>query len=90
MELVPAGTPDPSPFVYDSTMYAMAGLTALAAIAHYSVRPVPAKYFENAQQATAVDAEVISAVSKTPGAAAAAMLPSMASHMTPASVLRKH
>ncbi|CAM9852235.1 unnamed protein product [Ectocarpus sp. 12 AP-2014] len=26
MELVPAGTPDPTPFIYDSTLYTMAGL----------------------------------------------------------------
>lgn len=26
MEIVPAGTMDPTPFIYDSTMYTMAGL----------------------------------------------------------------
>lgn len=26
MELVPAGTADPTPFIYDSTLYTMAGL----------------------------------------------------------------
>jgi hypothetical protein len=26
MEIMPAGTMDPSPFIYDTTMYAMAGL----------------------------------------------------------------
>ena len=26
MDIMPAGTMDPSPFIYDTTMYAMAGL----------------------------------------------------------------
>ncbi|CAN0273210.1 unnamed protein product [Ectocarpus fasciculatus] len=30
MELVPAGTPDPTPFIYDSTLYTMAGLMVSA------------------------------------------------------------
>jgi len=26
MQLVPAGTPDPSPFIFDSSLYTMAGM----------------------------------------------------------------
>ncbi|KAG5186811.1 major facilitator transporter [Tribonema minus] len=76
MDIVPPGTPDPSPFVYDTTMYAAAGLMGVAAVAHSMVRPVAAKYFESAEQA-----QVAEAIVKSP--AAAVMLPSMASHRLP-------
>ncbi|MBC6443951.1 MAG: OFA family MFS transporter [Alphaproteobacteria bacterium GM202ARS2] len=44
MEIVPIGTIDPSPTLYNTTMYAMAGLLALAWIANVLVRPVHAKH----------------------------------------------
>lgn len=40
LEALPPGTPDPTPFIYDTTMYALAGLASLAAVTHYLVRPV--------------------------------------------------
>lgn len=46
MQLVPAGTPDPSPYLYNSTMYAMSGIMALACLSHYLVRPVDPKWHE--------------------------------------------
>lgn len=42
------GTVDPSPFLYNTTMYTMAGLAALAAAAHTAIRPVDSKHYEKA------------------------------------------
>ena len=41
LALCPPGTLDPTPHLYDTTMYAMSGLTALAFVAHGLVRPLP-------------------------------------------------
>jgi len=46
MELVPLGTMDPSPFLYNTTMYTVAGLCCIAAAGHYTIKPVDPKYFE--------------------------------------------
>lgn len=46
MAIVPNGTIDPSPFIYNNTMYAMASLVSLGAAMHFLVRPVDKKYFE--------------------------------------------
>jgi MFS family permease len=46
MQLVPVGTPNPTPFLYDTTMYTMAGFMAVAAICHSVVKPIDPKYFE--------------------------------------------
>ena len=46
LDVCPAGTPDPSPFIYNSTLYSMAGLAAVASLAHYTMKPVDPKYFE--------------------------------------------
>ena len=40
MELVPPGTVDPTPFVYDKTLLAMAGLQAMAFLCNAAMRPV--------------------------------------------------
>lgn len=40
--LAPPGTLDPSPHLYDSTMYTLSGMMALAFVAHSLVRPVAA------------------------------------------------
>eukprot|EP00947_MAST-08B_sp_MAST-8B-sp1_P001349 g1349.t1 len=40
MELVPPGTVDPTPFVYDKTLLAMAGLQAMAFLCNVAMRPV--------------------------------------------------
>ena len=44
--ILPPDMTDPSPFLYDSTMYTMAGLAACSALLHYYVKPVDRKYFE--------------------------------------------
>ncbi len=40
------GTVDPSPFLYNTTMYTMASLAALAALSHSLIKPVHPKYHE--------------------------------------------
>ena len=40
--LAPPGTIDPTPHIYDTTMYGLAGLMAIAAISHSLVRPTVA------------------------------------------------
>lgn len=47
MTIMPPGTIDPSPFLYNSTLYTMAGLASLATVLHFSVRPVDKKYFKS-------------------------------------------
>ncbi|MBA5775669.1 OFA family MFS transporter [Stappia sp. F7233] len=44
MEIAPAGTVDPTPSLYNSTMYAMAGLLVIALISNFLVKPVDAKH----------------------------------------------
>jgi MFS family permease len=44
MEIVPAGTPDPTSGLYNSTLYLMAALLGVALIANLLVRPVDAKH----------------------------------------------
>lgn len=46
MTIMPNGTVDPSPFLYNNTMYTMAGLVSVGAALHFLVRPVDKKYFE--------------------------------------------
>jgi len=48
MTIMPQGTIDPSPFLYNNTMYTMAGLVSAGAALHFLVRPVDKKYFEKA------------------------------------------
>jgi len=50
MKMVPEGVQDPSPFIYDSTMYAMAGLMTVAAASHIWVKKVDATYFERSNK----------------------------------------
>ena len=45
MDVAPEGTQDPTPFLYDTTMYVMAGLLGLAFIANALVRPVDPRYY---------------------------------------------
>ena len=40
--LAPPGTLDPSPHLYDSTMYTLSGMMAVAFVAHSLVKPVAA------------------------------------------------
>ena len=44
MEIAPAGTPDPTPHLYNQTMYLMAFLLLLALIANALMRPVAASH----------------------------------------------
>merc|ERR1719232_1287742 len=46
MTIMPPGTLDPSPFIYNNTMYTMAALVSAGAALHLLVRPVDPKYFE--------------------------------------------
>ena len=46
MTIMPPGTLDPSPFIYNNTMYTMAALVSAGAGLHLMVRPVNPKYFE--------------------------------------------
>ena len=46
MTIMPPGTVDPSPFLYNSTLYSMAGLASIASVLHFLVTPVDRKYFE--------------------------------------------
>ena len=41
LALAPPGTIDPTPHLYDSTMFALSGLMAVAVVAHGMVRPLP-------------------------------------------------
>lgn len=45
MEIVPAGTVDPTPTLYNSTMYVMAGLLLIAFIANLTIRKVDSKHY---------------------------------------------
>ena len=46
MEIAPAGVPDPTPFMYNTSFYSIAGLMGVAALAHFLVAPVDPKYYE--------------------------------------------
>ena len=46
MTIMPPGTLDPSPFIYNNTMFTMAGLVSVGAALHLLVKPVDGKYFE--------------------------------------------
>lgn len=46
MAIMPPGTVDPSPFLYNDTMYVMAGLVCCAAVLHAAIQPVDRKFFE--------------------------------------------
>jgi len=48
MTIMPQGTIDPSPFIYNNTMYTMACLVSVGAALHFMVRPVDRKFFEKA------------------------------------------
>jgi len=50
MELAPTGTLDPSPFIYNSTLYTMAGLVSVAAMLHFMVKPINTKYFDMSEK----------------------------------------
>ena len=47
MVIVPSGVTDPSPTLYNTTMYVMAGLLAIALIANVFVKPVHERHHMN-------------------------------------------
>ena len=49
MTIMPQGTVDPSPFIYNNTMYTMAGLVGVASALHFMVKPVDKKHFEKTE-----------------------------------------
>jgi len=46
VSLLPPGATDPSPFLYNSSMFTMAGLACFAGALHFIIKPVDRKYFE--------------------------------------------
>lgn len=44
LEIAPTGTPDPTATLYNTTMYLMAGLLAVAFVANWLIRPVDKKH----------------------------------------------
>ena len=44
IELAPAGTVNPTPSLYNTTMYVMAALLVIAFFANLTIRPVDAKH----------------------------------------------
>ncbi len=44
MDVVPPGTVDPTPTLYNTTMYSMAGLLAVAALCNAAMHPVHARH----------------------------------------------
>ena len=46
MEIMPPGTIDPSPYIYDIAMYTLAGAIYIAFLANYSMKPIDEKYLE--------------------------------------------
>ena len=46
MEIMPIATADPTPYLYNTTMYTMASLMSVAALCNYLVKAVDAKHFE--------------------------------------------
>ena len=57
MEIAPAGTIDPTPTLYNTTMYAMAVLLVIAFFANLMVRPVGSKHHVEQTHPTAAPAE---------------------------------
>jgi hypothetical protein len=45
MDIVPIGTADPTPMLYDHTMYGVAGMLSIAFLANMSMSPVSAKFW---------------------------------------------
>ena len=50
LEIAPPGTTDPSPFLYDTTFYSMAGIIGVASIANSMVTKVDAKHLMEAEE----------------------------------------
>lgn len=46
MDIMPPGTVDPTPYLYNNGLYAITGLMAMSCVAHSMIRPVKAHHFE--------------------------------------------
>ncbi|MFV0302783.1 MAG: OFA family MFS transporter [Paracoccus sp. (in: a-proteobacteria)] len=57
MEIAPAGTIDPTPSLYNTTMYCMAGLLVMGFIANLFMRPVKAHHHHVEAEAETIPAE---------------------------------
>ena len=67
MEIAPPGTLDPTPGIYDSTLYAMGGVVSLAVLANAAMRPVDLKHCEVLDGAcSAVDPSLASGYRSSP------------------------
>ena len=44
MELVPTGTTDPTPILYNTTMYGIGGMLSVALLANYLISPIDPKF----------------------------------------------
>lgn len=47
LALCPPGTVDPTPHMYDTNMYALAGMMAIATVSHAMVRPTQKVVIDN-------------------------------------------
>ena len=56
MELAPAGTPDPTPFLYNNSLVALAGLQLGAMATNWAMRPLPAEVPASVQEIAALGA----------------------------------
>jgi len=66
LEVCPPGTPDPTPFLYDTTMQTMAGVMAAATLTHLAMKPVDPKFYEENQAAAAAAAAAAGTTEGTP------------------------
>jgi MFS family permease len=55
MQVVPAGVPDPSPTLYNTTLYSMAALAAVALVSNAAIRPIDRKHFMSDGTSTPID-----------------------------------
>lgn len=50
LALAPPGTLDPSPYLYNSGMYAIGSLAAVSVVLHHLIKPVDKKFFERREE----------------------------------------
>jgi hypothetical protein len=55
LDILPPGTVDPTPFLYNQTMYSAAAILSMAAIANLVIKPVDRRHFVTPTSATQVD-----------------------------------
>lgn len=52
MELVPVGTTDPTPILYNTTMYGIGGMLSVALLANYLISPIDPKFHMSSTKST--------------------------------------